>query len=273
LSALSSFINRPVFIFYLVGFSSFFTGCLFFPIFPWYILGDVKEAEIGSWGLLSMVGGAASIAGATAIKLTAVRVQKALLLLSFVGLALLILAQVPALLMWLFYGGVFTRHWMPWATLGMAIGITLHVWIGLAALTAMVSAGKALRGGIEPGLKLSRRAWLSFAGVLLLVLGALWGWEEYQNRHWIASISPVDGVEEVPLNTKVSVTWKGSYDSMGMRIDYVDEPDLPTPGGTAASQYGISFTPEQPYLPGRKVKVTVEAGRRSHTFTFTTAQQ
>ncbi|ULL18472.1 hypothetical protein DVH26_30780 [Paenibacillus sp. H1-7] len=268
-----SFVNKPIFMFYLVGISSFLIGCLYYPVFPWYILGDVKESEIGSWGVLSMVGGAASIVGATAINLASVRVQKALLLLSFVGLALLILAQVPALFSWLFYGGVFTRHWIPWPVLGTVIGMALHVWLGLAALITMVSAGKALRGGIEPGFKLSRRGWLSFASVLLLVLGALWGWEEYQNRHWIASISPADGAVNVPLNAVVSVTWKGSYDSMGMKIDYADDPHLPTPGTTAGSQYGISFTPEQPYLPGRKVVVTVEAGRRSHTFAFTTAQQ
>ncbi|MFC0213682.1 hypothetical protein ACFFK0_14655 [Paenibacillus chartarius] len=220
-----------------------------------------------------MIGGAASIAGATAIKLSPVRIQKALLLLSFVGMSLLILAQVPALLMWLLYGGAFTRHWMPWEALGMAIGIALHSWIGLIAVTAMVAAGKALRGGLEPGLKLSRRGWLSFAAVLLAVIGAVWGWDEYQNRNWIASISPADGAENVPLHTEISVAWKGSYDSMGMRIDYADEPDLHTPGATAASPYGISFTPEQPFYPGRKVKVTVEAGRRTHTFTFTTAQR
>ncbi|PZE19628.1 hypothetical protein CBW46_016910 [Paenibacillus xerothermodurans] len=175
--------------------------------------------------------------------------------------------------MWLLYGGTFTLDWMPWATLGMAIGIALHVWIGLASMAAMVSAGKALRGGIKPGLKLSGRGWTIFAGVLLLLFAALWGWEAYQNRHWIASISPVDGAVDVPLDAQVAVTWKGSYDSMGMSIDYADEPNLPIPGGTAASQYGISFTPETPYLPGRTIQVTVEAGRRSHTFTFTTARQ
>lgn len=55
---------NPTLLVLLTGLSCLLIGLLYIPVFPWYILGDVKEAEIGTWGICSVTGGALCTAGA-----------------------------------------------------------------------------------------------------------------------------------------------------------------------------------------------------------------
>lgn len=71
----------------------------------------------------------------------------------------------------------------------------------------------------------------------------------------------------------VTATWEGERSNIGIRVRYADQPNLYIPGTTSGSQNSISFGAEGGFLPGKKVNVIVEAGRRSYSYSFTTAKE
>ncbi|WP_068604110.1 Ig-like domain-containing protein [Paenibacillus swuensis] len=114
---------------------------------------------------------------------------------------------------------------------------------------------------------------IGFLAVIMIGVVSWFAWDAYQSKNWIAHTYPADGATKVPRDVKITADWKGSRVNMlGIPVRYANEPDKYIPGATTANQQGISFKPEQELAPGREVVVTVEAGRRHHTFTFTTAE-
>ncbi|WP_426450610.1 hypothetical protein ACP26L_01040 [Paenibacillus sp. S-38] len=260
--------REPQRIWQWIGWSCIGIGSLYFPVFPWYVLGEVKEAEIGQWALCSMVGGAGMLLGAWVYRKG--KARRLLLLSSLAGMALLLLGQVPALYSWMMYQGSLIRHWPLPPKVGFFLGVGLHGWLILGALAAVTAAGLSLAGRGNSEVSLSRQEGIRFLLGLGSLLALWWGWNAYQSRNWIMSTYPADGMEHVPTETVVTVAWKGSYDSMGMRVRYEDSPDAPVPGATGATQYGMTFEPEGGFQPDRRVRIEVEAGRRTHVFSFTT---
>ncbi len=257
----------------VTGWSLFAIGTLFIPYVPWYILGGIREEEIGWWGFFAVIGGLVVGVCTRMYRLGSLPVKRGLLLLGIVGMAFVVLGQVPALFSWLMYGGSFVRHWMPWERIGFGLGMLLHIWLAVTALMTAVVSGYALTGRMEPELRLRAREGAIYFALLAAVIGGWWGWDRYQSSHWIAQTVPADGSLEVPRDSEVRVVWKGRHDSMGMRVRYADSPDTPVPGETAGSGGGMSYRPEGGFAPGARVQITVEAGRRTHTFTFTTASE
>lgn len=128
------------------------------------------------------------------------------------------------------------------------------------------------RGAVE-----RRRLWSNkfrYGLVIVILATAWWGWNVYQSKNWIASTYPADGAIDVPRNVTIVAKWKGVRgNNLGMPIRYADAPKEYIHGTTGGSEYGMTFKPESQFAPGRLVKVTVEAGRRRHTFMFTTAEK
>ncbi|WP_159888387.1 Ig-like domain-containing protein [Paenibacillus puerhi] len=254
----------------LTGWSLIVIGTLFVPIMPWYILGDVSESEIGLWGVTAIGGGLATLGGRGLYARSSDAVQRGLLLLCILGMLFVMLAQLPALFSWFIYGGAFVKHWMPWEPAGFGIGVALHV--GLIALSAMTifTAVYALTGRRRRELRMPARQLAVYVTVLLVAAGGLWSWDRYAGSHWIAHTYPADGAVDVPLDAQVEVVWQGVRDSMGMKVRYADQSNQAVPGITGGSMSGMTFRPEGGFAPGCQVQITVDAGRRAHTFTFTT---
>ncbi|MBD0383316.1 Ig-like domain-containing protein [Paenibacillus sedimenti] len=125
-----------------------------------------------------------------------------------------------------------------------------------------------IRGHANPRFGRTR----SLAIIALLIAGWI-GWDWYQSKNWMVWTYPVDGATDVPRDATIVAIWKGTRgNNLGMPIRYADNPEAHIPGVTGGSESGMSFQPEGQFAPGRKVIVTVEAGRRRHTFTFTTAE-
>ncbi|MEK8132571.1 hypothetical protein WMW72_32275 [Paenibacillus filicis] len=253
------------------GWSLLVVGILYVPSLPWYILGQVQEAEIRIWGLSAISGGALALTGRLAYMRSPEGVRRWLLLVGIVGMLVIGLAQVPALFSWLLYGGVFTGEWMPSERAGFVIGMGLHLWLTALAAGTIVSAIVALSGRLRKGLKLPGKQLAQFVALLLAIAGGWWGWELYQSSRWVAFTYPEHGAVDVPLNAQVNVVFSGTHSSMGMRIRYVEQPERVVPGMTGGGPSGMTFEPEGGFAPGSRVQVIVDAGRRSHTFEFTTA--
>jgi hypothetical protein len=121
--------------------------------------------------------------------------------------------------------------------------------------------------------------WLRFGKirniVVITILIAGWfGWDSYQSKNWIATTYPADGATNVPRDVTIVAMWKGARgNNLGMPIRYVDAPNEHIPGVTGGSESGMSFKPNGEFVPAKKVIVTVEAGSRRHTFTFTIAEK
>ncbi|SDD52010.1 hypothetical protein SAMN02799630_03648 [Paenibacillus sp. UNCCL117] len=254
------------------GWSLVAVGSLFVPLMPWYMLGEITEAEIGWWGLCSVAGGIATLGGRLLYLRSVEAVQRGLLLLAIVGMLFVILAQVPALFSWLLYGGAFTKGWMPLEPLGFGIGAVLHLALIVLAALTLVSALYALAGRrrSESGLRLPAKQLAVFAAALLVAGSALWGWDRYESGNWIARTYPADGASEVSVDAQVEVVWHGVRDNMGLKARYADQPDQAIPGTTGGSMSGMTFKPEGGFAPGRRVQITVDADRRIYSFTFTT---
>jgi hypothetical protein len=253
------------------GISACVIGSFYVPTVPWYMLGEVKEAEIGLWGMLTVLGGLLCVVGAETIKRTTAKsLQQGLLVIACLGMAALLLSQLPAFLMWQMYDGSFTREWAPNETAGWLAGLSLHTWLAVSGVIALLASLKALLARTS-ALQLTGKQGSRTVGVLLFC-GALWVvWNLYEEQTWVAFTHPVQEARGVSRDVTVSAGWRGARGNIGIRVRYADEPERYIPGVSGASMTGVSFKPDQPFEPGRRLKVTVEAGMRSHVFYFYTA--
>jgi hypothetical protein len=255
----------------ITGISAIVIGSLYVPSVPWYLLGEVKEAEIGLWGTFTVLGGLLCVIGAETVKRAAARpVKQGLLVIACLGMAALLLSQLPAFVMWQLYDGSFTRGWAPNDTAGWLAGLSLHTWLAVTGAITLFASVRALLTRTST-LQLTGKMGLRTVG-MLLVCGALWVvWNFYEEKTWVTFTHPVAEARDVSKDVTVSAGWRGSRDNIGIRVRYADEPERYIPGVSGASMTGVSFKPDQPFEPGRKLKVTVEAGMRSHVFYFYTA--
>lgn len=254
------------------GVLSIFAGLLYFPYFPWYLLGNETEAEITLWAMLATGGGVLAWLGSRLLWLKSRAVQQISLITALLGMLLFLLGQVSPIYFWfIFRGSPITEGPVEQAAIGSFLPMLPHLAI---AFLALFTAGIILKDLASPGspIRLSaKRAGASLAILLLLFAGWL-GWSKYLDATWIENTYPNDGAVNVPLYDTITVQWKQEASSMGMEVRYADDSSIPILGATSGSKDGMSFTPEM-YLPGKKVLVTVTAGRRSHTFSFTTAKE
>ncbi|MGE5704997.1 MAG: hypothetical protein ACM32O_20915, partial [Clostridia bacterium] len=194
---------NPTLLVLLTGLSCLLIGLLYIPVFPWYILGDVKEAEIGTWGICSVTGGALCTAGAALLAMTSPAFRKPLLLIGLLGMLTILLAQVPAIMMWLFYGGHLIAAWLPIPLVGGWLGLSLHILLAASSILTFAAIGRALVAPASPT-RLTAKQWGSFAAVLGALAASLLLWNTFEQKNWIASTSPVDGALHVPLHSTVS---------------------------------------------------------------------
>jgi hypothetical protein len=264
---------RPARLLGSTGLACILIGLLYMPIMPWYILGDLREGEITLWGIWSLIGGAAACFGAFLLLSVREKLQQLLLAVAIPGMLTVLLAQVPAFVGWWVYGGAFTLGWSLHPSVGFMIGILLHLGLTALAVLTLISSVMAL-GHSESPLRASRRQILQALGAVALIILIIVGINAFQNATWVEVTSPLDGAVNVPLDTAVYAQWKGKRgNNLGLQVRYADDPDLYIPGSTGASMQGVSFQPENGFLPNKKVVCTVEAGWRSYTFSFTTAAQ
>ena len=108
-SKLKKLWNNPKHIVFTVGILSILIGTLYLPV-PWYILGAETEAEIGVWGLSSVIGGLIACIGSTYLSNKNTAVQKGLHIIALLGMILFILAQVLPLFFWIMFWVLISRR-------------------------------------------------------------------------------------------------------------------------------------------------------------------
>jgi hypothetical protein len=268
-----SWVMRPARLLGGLGLSCMMIGLLYLPEMPWYLLGDELEAEITQWGRWSFTGGAIALIGAVLLRFAARWLQQLLLAIAILGMLAVLLAQLPAFFSWFLYGGEFTRDWSYHPFIGFVVGMLLHLGVTALAGLTLINSALAL-GHTESPLRVTKRQLLQALGAAAFIVVVLIGVSAFQSATWVEVTSPLDGAVDVPLHTVVYAQWKGERgNNLSLRVRYEDQPDLYIPGGTGASMQGISFEPENGFLPNKKVVCKVEAGWRSYTFSFTTAAQ
>ncbi|WP_127578682.1 Ig-like domain-containing protein [Paenibacillus koleovorans] len=267
--------RRPSIPVLIAGIACLMLGWMYTPWHPFYILGDLQEAEIRSWGNWAEFGGVAAIAGSLGLSMAHGGIRKLLLVISMPGMLAIATAQVLPILMWLMYGlmgAEFTSMYVFSPQIGMLVGVVMHGFVAIVAGCSIVLSVQATVARNSED-RLTRKSWFAYIGSILLVLAAWVGIEATLERTWMHSTSPKNGATGVSKDITVSAVWDGSRgNNLGMKVRYADAPDQHIPGGTSGSQSGMSFKPDQPFLPGKTLVVTVEAGRRSYNFQFQTAE-
>ncbi|RXT15281.1 Ig-like domain-containing protein [Ammoniphilus sp. CFH 90114] len=249
---------------------SILTGLLYIPYFPWYLLGDETESEIMIWGILAIGGGALAWIGSSLVALESRAIRQISLLTAFIGMFLFILGQVPPLYYWYLFAGVpITEGSAEQVTTGSYTYMLPHIAVVVLAVATMVVIGTELFS-TRSSSRLSAKQTMAAIGTILFILSGWFGWDKYQDANWISYTYPQHGAINVPLYDTVTVQWKEEASSMGMSVTYADDPTIRVQGSTSGSKDGMSFTPDM-FLPGKEVLVEVTAGRRSHSFSFTTA--
>jgi hypothetical protein len=269
---LRKFWNNPKYNVLPVGILSIIVGSLYLPV-PWYILGDETEAEIGVWGLSSILGGLFACIGSTFLSNKNTAVQKGLHIIAALGMILFIFAQVLPIVLWImFWGTPITEGGSANPTTGGLHGLLPHILIVVLSIFALLSIVQTLFGKASK-LRLNKNE-IGRTGIVLLFLFLIWfGIDTYLSKTWIESTTPRPGEENVSIYTLVTATWEGERSNIGIRVRYADQPNHTIQGTTTGTQSSISFGPQGGFLPGKKVNVTVEAGRRSYSYSFTTTKK
>ncbi|WP_166238773.1 hypothetical protein [Paenibacillus turpanensis] len=265
-NVMSSFLD-PVRILSITGSLSVVLGLLYIPFFPWYILGNVKEEEIALWGIWSVVAGILTWGAAQSLRLVNQATGRSILLIAIPGLFLLLLAQVLPLLEWNRYGGSFLTHWVPWSYLRNWLGFSLHIVMTLFVLWSLTAVCYGLAAKQSP-YRASSKQVTTFAVVMAGLALSFVLWDKAADGMWIQKRYPEKEAIGVPADAVIQVTWRGGRDNGGIRVRYADEPNTWIPGVSGMTAFGMFFDPEEPLLPGKKVVVTVDSGRRSDTFSF-----
>ena len=254
------------------GLLSFLTGLLYIPWLPWYVLGSLTEAEIGSWGISSIGGGLLAGLGSYVLYRDNKLLKQSSLIIASFGMCLFILAQVPALFSWMmFFGSPITEAGDAQnVTTGSLLHMVPHLLIGVAAIYSTGLITKVLLG--KSSVYRLHPKQFAVTAIVLAAIGLGWfAVDAYADATWIEHTYPADGAQNVPLHTMVTVQWESSGNNMGMQVRYADDPSVPIHGATEASRNGISFTPDL-YLPGKEVVIEVSSGRRERTFSFLTEE-
>ncbi len=255
------------------GLLSVAVGTFYVPWLPWYMLGEETEAEISAWGISSVAGGVTAYVGSWLLSREQLLWRQILLVIGSAGMLLIALAQVlPIYSYMLYWGRPIAETNISNPTVAGIVPMLPHVLLfGCSIWTLVVTVMKL--AGKTSAFSLNRK---QFGVLMLAILFIMVGWlgyDAYLNATWVLSTHPVDGSTHVSTRTSVSVKWAKPMSNGGMIIRYADDPNLYTPGTTSFSREGMTFSPEKGFLPGKKVTVEVLSGRRTHTFSFVTADR
>lgn len=250
----------------VLGILAIVAGLLYMPYLPWYILGSLREAEIFSWAVWSIVGGIFALFGASLLKFPNKKVKQVVFLILLCGAILLLLAQIPALFSWFLFGIIPIEKIGFFAIIPIALHLAI-VFIGMYIVLFVLKHLFSKRSEWQ----LSTKQISIFIGFLILIGSSTWGFSKYVDATFVHATYPEDGATDVPLHSTIEVNWAlGDMNNMGMSVEYADQPNIAIQGMTSGSATGLTFTPNI-FLPGKKVVVHVSAGRKDYSFSFTTA--
>lgn len=256
------------------GLLSIIAGSFYLPWVPWYMLGNETEQEITQWGRWSVWGGLAAYWGSILLARVSLAWKPYLLFTGGVGVFLIGLAQVLPIYMYIFFwGSPIAETAIENPTVAGLLPMLPHMLLGALCLYCLVAIGGALWKRSSQ-IRLTKKQWGVIA-CALLAIGAVWfGYDVYQDQTWVKVTHPANGAVDVPLRTSVRVEWHGRRDNGGINVYYADDPAKSyIPARSGFSQEGMIYSPERPFLPGKKIIVEVESGSRKHSFSFTTALQ